>query len=417
MPSLRSLVLLALPLANAVVQAEVTQPAGGSPALSGQAKELLVALPVDAIPDALRNHQHPASQDDWIHVEAPHEANGTLPEQLELKKRQASTPTSSAAVAASSASAESSAAAPSTTAQPSSSAAQSSAAPATSSAVAETTSSAVETSAILHDFFCTRCIQHECDFVGGVYHRCVHVEHSCSIFFPVVRRFHPERRDDVHFGCLDHPSSVLSTVESTTVSTTTAAPSSTEASTTAETTQQSSSTEAVVVPVEVTTTNSAGETQTVSSSALVGATAKVTTTDSEGKTTTAAAVIVETTDAAGNTVTTTSAASAYTPTRITTGQVLTRTNSAGSTFLTTYTGGSDGQVSSLVLSTTTLPNGERKTITSYATVAAAAATAGSGGTATGTNGEPSLQTGAAQRFGVEAAAALAGGVAGLAWLL
>ena len=104
MPSLRSFVLLALPLANAVVHA---QPTGDSPALI---EELLDVLPADRIPDALRSHERPAFQDakyedDWTQVAALYEADAAqveqsleaAAEQHELKKRQDENATTSAA--------------------------------------------------------------------------------------------------------------------------------------------------------------------------------------------------------------------------------------------------------------------------------------------------------------------------------
>jgi len=99
---------------------------------------------------------------------------------------------------------------------------------------------------------------------------------------------------------------------------------------------------------------------------------------------------VTTTDQYGNTVVLSHAS--Y-------GEVITATDARGSTFVTTYTPGG-GAVSSLVLYTTTLPNGQRETITSLAVVGAAGATsapaAASPAAATTTSkGTPGLQNAAA----------------------
>lgn len=204
------------------------------------------------------------------------------------------------------------------------------------------------------------------------------------------------------------------------------------------TTETSSS--AVVVPVEVSTTNSAGSTIVSTTSAVAVPSASVvvpvTTTNAEGSTivtssTVPAAIVVS------NGVTTTSPVPLYTPPSIPTassgmydltttdslgnavvlsgvksGQVLTTTDAKGSTFVTTFTPGG-GRVSSLVLKTTTLPNGQQSTITSFAEASIT--------TPTGTTGpttSPHLQSGVAVPVRVGAPAiALIGGAVGAAILL
>lgn len=74
----------------------------------------------------------------------------------------------------------------------------------------------------------------------------------------------------------------------------------------------------------------------------------------------------------------------------------------------------------MVLQTTTLPDGSRSTITSYAYVSAAAATGTDTAVATSTRGKPGLQTGAAgvlsRSMGWEAVAVM-GGAVGVAWFI
>jgi len=219
---------------------------------------------------------------------------------------------------------------------------------------------------------------------------------------------------------------------------------STSVSVVATTTATTSSPAAVVVPVEVSTTNSAGSTIVSTTSAVatasVSVTVAVTTTDSKGSTvvsssTVAAAIVtsngvtststvptfnaatvstssvpktISTTDSAGNSVVLTN---------VHTGATLTATNAKGSTFITTYTPGG-GAVQSLVFQTTTLPNGQPTTITSFAAVEAQTAPASSAGSTT-TSG-PKLQNGAesvkSRSFGAEAVA-LVGGAIGVALFL
>ncbi|KAF1948669.1 hypothetical protein CC80DRAFT_599495 [Byssothecium circinans] len=131
------------------------------------------------------------------------------------------------------------------------------------------------------------------------------------------------------------------------------------------------STPAVLVPVQITTTDPQGRPTTTSQSVLSAATASVavavTTTNAAGQTTvsttTKPAVVISTTDAAGAPVVRTSAVD-YAPSA---GQVLTTTDAAGSAFVTTYTP-SGGRVSSIVLQTTTGADGRPTVVTSFAYV-------------------------------------------------
>lgn len=189
----------------------------------------------------------------------------------------------------------------------------------------------------------------------------------------------------------------------------------------------SSAPPAVIVPVQISTTNSAGKPTVVSSSVLSAPTVSVavvvTTTNSAGSTyvvsSNAPGVVYTTTDSAGSTFVTTSAV-AFAPTP---GQVITKTNSKGSTFITTYTPGG-GTVASVFLVTTHNSDGTLETFTSYAYVGASATgteTAGQQSPATETqSSKPGLQTGAAgvlsRRWGVEAVAVV-GGAVGVAWFI
>ena len=207
-----------------------------------------------------------------------------------------------------------------------------------------------------------------------------------------------------------------------------AAPSSAQAkSSAAAPTSTSSASPPVIVPIQVSTTDSAGKPTVVSSSILSAPTVSVavvvTTTNSAGSTyvssTDAPGVVYTTTDSAGSTFVTTSAV-AFAPTQ---GQVMTETNSKGSTFITTYTPGG-GTVASVVLVTTHNSDGKLETFTSYAYVGASATgteSAGQKPPATGTqSSKPGLQTGAAgvlsRRWGVEAVAVV-GGAVGVAWFI
>ena len=175
---------------------------------------------------------------------------------------------------------------------------------------------------------------------------------------------------------------------------------------------------AVVIPVEVTTTEN-GRTVVQTSEILSEVTASVqvtvvrTTTNQAGSTIVQTtqenrpAVIRTTTDSRGSSVAVTSAGD-LAPTR---GQVLTTTNAQGSTFLTTYTPGG-GKISSVKLLTTTDAEGRPQTLTSIievdpTDVAGGDATASGGATVTQT-GRPSVQSGSANKNN----AALAG-LAGL----
>ncbi|KAK7181346.1 hypothetical protein DPSP01_007406 [Paraphaeosphaeria sporulosa] len=175
---------------------------------------------------------------------------------------------------------------------------------------------------------------------------------------------------------------------------------------------------AVVVPIAVTTTDSEGRTSVASSEILSRPTASVavpvTRTNAQGSTEVATetkpAVIFSTTDSAGRAIVTTSAVD-YAPTR---GQVLTRTNAEGSTFLTTYTPGS-GRVSSIVLLTTTGADGQQSVVTSYTYVDPAAQATGDSSEEPSSTAKPSLQKGAVAGYRVVDAAVLGG--AALAWFI
>lgn len=175
---------------------------------------------------------------------------------------------------------------------------------------------------------------------------------------------------------------------------------------------------AVVIPVEVTTTQN-GRTVIQTSEILSEVTASVqvtvvrTVTNQAGSTVVQTtqenrpAVIRTTTNAQGSTVAVTSAGN-LAPTR---GEVLTTTNAKGSTFLTTYTPGG-GKISSLRLVTTTDAQGQPQTLTSIIEVdptdVAGGNDGGSGGTSATPTERPSVQSGSANKNN----AALAG-LAGL----
>lgn len=181
--------------------------------------------------------------------------------------------------------------------------------------------------------------------------------------------------------------------------------------------EPASNTPPVVVPVPVeTTTDSNGQPTVVSSEILSQPTASVavpvTRTNAQGQTEVATetkpAVIFTATNAAGQPTEITSAVD-FAPTP---GQVLTKTDSKGSTFLTTYTPGG-GKVSSILLITTTGSDGQQSVITSYTVVDPAAATGTDGSPPpTGTNGRPGLQTGAANKNRAMEAAMVGGAVGG-----
>ena len=169
----------------------------------------------------------------------------------------------------------------------------------------------------------------------------------------------------------------------------------------------------VVVPIDVSTTNSQGQGTTLRTSAVASPTVsvetRVTSTNEAGST------VVQTTNVPAAVVTengrvTTSPVPTFTPSRVdptratdvtttnsagrtvrlssvTPGAVVTATDDAGGVFVTTYTP-DGGVVESLVVSRTTLPNGEVSTITSFAFVAADTASSPS------STGTPRLQSGA-----------------------
>jgi hypothetical protein len=142
----------------------------------------------------------------------------------------------------------------------------------------------------------------------------------------------------------------------------------------------------VIVPVTITSTDPSGSTVTTVATALSSATVSIetvlTTTNAAGKTTLLTTVVPGALVTNSNGQVQTTAA----PTLNSNGDiVLTTTNAQGSTYVTTITP-SGGVFSSIVLETTTLPDGSRSTYTSFAIVPAP-----TGGTATG---GPHLQGGA-----------------------
>lgn len=172
----------------------------------------------------------------------------------------------------------------------------------------------------------------------------------------------------------------------------------------------------VLIPVEVTTTNTAGSTVIQTSEVLSEVTASVqvtvtrTTTNGAGSTVAVTtqevrpAVIRTTTDSRGSSVAVTSAAN-YAPTR---GEVLTTTNAQGRTLLTTYTP-AGGRTSSVRLITTTDAEGRPSTLTSITYVDPTDVAGGDDGGSTADptrTGNPSVQSGSAGKNN----AALAGAV-------
>lgn len=132
---------------------------------------------------------------------------------------------------------------------------------------------------------------------------------------------------------------------------------------------------AVIVPVTVTSTDSSGSTATSVVTALSEATVSlssvVVTTDSKGKTT----LLTTTVPAAVVTDTNGQVTTSPVPTINSEGvAVLTSVDASGSTFVTTITP-TGGVVSSIVLQTTTLPDGSRSTYTSFAVVTPTGASA------------------------------------------
>lgn len=123
--------------------------------------------------------------------------------------------------------------------------------------------------------------------------------------------------------------------------------------------------------------------------------------------------VVVTTDQFGNVVTLSGA---------TDGAVITTTDAAGRTITTTYNPRGSA-VRSLVVETSTLPNGDRATLTSVAVVVPSVAetsNAQQGAGPSNTGSAPGLVTGnagvASRKVGKEAVALVAG-AAGVAWLL
>lgn len=149
----------------------------------------------------------------------------------------------------------------------------------------------------------------------------------------------------------------------------------------------------ILVPVEVTTTQS-GRVVVQTTAILSEVTASVAVTivrsNSQGQPVTMTeqrpAIIVTTTDSSGRPTTVTSAAN-FLPTP---GEVLTTTDAQGSTFVTTYTP-PGGKISSVRLITTTGADGKPSTITTYTFVDPAQMTGDAAPTSTG---RPGLQNGA-----------------------
>ena len=143
----------------------------------------------------------------------------------------------------------------------------------------------------------------------------------------------------------------------------------------------------VIVTVVVSTTNAAGSTVAVTKSvaapATVSVAVSVTTTNAKGQTvvsatTVAGAVVVSD----GKTIT------APAPVFTNGAEELTTTDAAGSTFVTTFTPSGGAAISSLLLITTTLPDGSQTVMTTFAAVPT-----GSDGGSSG----PHLQNAAALR--------------------
>jgi len=273
-----------------------------------------------------------------------------------------------------------------------------------------------------------------------------------SIHAALQDHLHPKYRDGVY----EHDKSALEAVHSDNPPLATrllavaaldlikrqngSAPTSTSTTNADTTPPPSTSSTPVVVPVTVSSTNSAGSVVVSTSSAVAAASTSVvvpiTTTNAQGQTITTSSNVpavvvvsngvaslspvpvytpattpsngvydVTTTDQFGNTVVLSSVHS---------GQTVTTTDAKGSTFVTTFTPGG-GHVSSLVLETTTLSNGKKSTITSFAPAT------GGGATQTGpagSSGSPHLQNGApVQKRVSKPAVALIGGVVGAAILL
>lgn len=271
-----------------------------------------------------------------------------------------------------------------------------------------------------------------------------------SIRAALQKKLHPKYQDGVY----EHDKSALEAVHSANPPLATSllavaaldlikrqngsAPTST--STTPPNPPPSTSSTPVVVPVTISSTDSAGSVVVSTSSAVAAASTSVvipiTTTNAQGQTITTsssvpAAIVVSngvtslspvpvytpaatpsngaydvtTTDQFGNTVVLSSVHS---------GEALTTTDAKGSTFVTTFTP-DGGRVSSLVLETTTLSNGQKSTITSFAPATGGSATQTK---SAGSSGSPHLQNGAPipKKVGKHVVA-LIGGAVGAAILL
>ncbi|KAK3080331.1 hypothetical protein LTS18_002378, partial [Coniosporium uncinatum] len=126
MPSLRSVLLFALPFAYSVLAQEIPLPSEDPNILQDDFETMLSALPEESLHAALHVHVHPKFQDgvfehDWNAVAAVHETDAPLATrlisaaQLELAKRQASNTTTEAPAPAPSSTSEDAAPAPSST--------------------------------------------------------------------------------------------------------------------------------------------------------------------------------------------------------------------------------------------------------------------------------------------------------------
>ncbi|EME88295.1 uncharacterized protein MYCFIDRAFT_86068 [Pseudocercospora fijiensis CIRAD86] len=190
-------------------------------------------------------------------------------------------------------------------------------------------------------------------------------------------------------------------------------------STLVATTQAFQNTAPTSVVLQITTTNNDGQTVTTSTNAPA---AIVTRTDSEGSVVTTASPLSIVAVAPGGSVVASSAdmvGHTVVLSRPTPGGVYTTTDNTGEVAIVTYTPGG-GTVSELQVRTTTLPDGQRSTITSFAEVGGATdvPSAGSSPSASAT-GMPGLQSGAgmpSSRFAAEVAI-FVGAAIGLAGLV
>ncbi|QIW96440.1 hypothetical protein AMS68_001958 [Peltaster fructicola] len=195
----------------------------------------------------------------------------------------------------------------------------------------------------------------------------------------------------------------------------------------------SSASTSVVVPI--TTTNAQGSVLTTSSTvpAVV-----VSSTDSRGSvvttvsplssavvaaqstTTTAAAAAVGSSNGQGsvtNRITTTdSYGQSITLTNVSPGATISTTDASGRAVVITYTPGG-GVATNAVFLTTTLPDGERRTITTYETPGQATSTTAAAATVTSASVTPTLPAGSGTRYQAGGVAAVVGGAIGLLALI